>query len=63
MPHTHRAILKMLRDWTRLCPHDFKQNKSILREIKDFLNRISMLGDHYRWFAEEIRVLANIEVF
>ena len=62
MPNTHRAILKLIHDWSRLCPNDLKQDKVILREIRDFLNRISILGDHYRWFAEEIKMLAEIEV-
>ena len=62
MPNTHRAILRVIQDWVRLCSNDFKENKIILKELKDFIKKISLLGQQYQWFAEEISVLAGIQV-
>lgn len=61
IPNVHRAILKLLSDWVYLCPNDFKST-ALRRELLQFLNRVSILGDHYRWLIEDVRNLANIEV-
>ena len=62
MPNTHRAILKLIHDWARLCPNDLRHSKMIAREIRDFLNRVSLLGENYRYFADEIKELTRMEV-
>lgn len=62
MPNVHKSILKLLRDWVSLCPNDFYQSTQTRRELVEFLNRVSMLGDNYRWLVEEIRSLADIDV-
>lgn len=61
MPNAHKAILKLLLDWVSLCPNDFKYGTS-KRELLDFLNRVSMIGDHYRWLVDEIRIQAAFDV-
>lgn len=62
MPNVHKSILRLLRDWVSLCPNDFYYNTQTRRELVEFLNRVSMLGDNYRWLVEEIRSLADIDV-
>lgn len=61
MPNVHKAILKLLLDWVNMCPRDFKQGQ-LRRELIDFLNRVSLMGDQYRWLVEEIRLQAGIDV-
>lgn len=61
VPNVHKAILRLLLDWVSLCPNDFQQNPS-RRELVDFLNRVSLLGENYRWLVDEIRLQAHINV-
>lgn len=61
MPNVHKAILRLLLDWVSMCPNDF-QYGTPRRELIDFLNRVSLLGDNYRWLVDEIRLSADIDV-
>jgi len=62
MPNVHKAILRLLLDWVTLCPNDFAPQCTSRRELIDFLNRVSLLGDNYRWMVDEIRIQAGIDV-
>lgn len=61
MPNIHKAIMKLIIDWINICPDDFHQS-AFRREFIEFLNRVSAMGEQYRWFCEEIRYLAIINV-
>ncbi|RWS31388.1 1-phosphatidylinositol 4:5-bisphosphate phosphodiesterase epsilon-1-like protein [Leptotrombidium deliense] len=61
MPNSHRAILRLLMDWARLAAADLRTNVIVMKELNDFLARISVLGDQYQWRAEEIRILIDLQ--
>ena len=61
MPNIHKAIMKLIIDWINICPDDFQQS-AFRREFIEFLNRVSAMGEQYRWFCEEIRYQAIINV-
>lgn len=53
--------MKLIIDWINICPDDFQQS-AFRREFIEFLNRVSAMGEQYRWFCEEIRYQAIINV-
>ncbi|RWS16109.1 1-phosphatidylinositol 4:5-bisphosphate phosphodiesterase epsilon-1-like protein, partial [Dinothrombium tinctorium] len=61
MPNAHRAILRLLMDWARLASYDLKMNLTVMKELNDFLARVSLLGDQYQWRAEEIRIYVDLQ--
>lgn len=61
MPNVHKAIMTLLLDWINICPNDFQQ-VAFRRELIDFLNRVSLMGEQYRYVCDEIRFLALINV-
>lgn len=62
MPNAHKAILSLLLEWSKLAPGDFSQDPVVRKELNDMLARVSLLGEQYRWKAEEIRISADLQV-
>ncbi|XP_064469144.1 uncharacterized protein LOC135383352 [Ornithodoros turicata] len=56
VPCVHLTILRLLQEWASLCPSDLRT-----REFRDFLSRLSCLGDPYQWWAEELRLSVDMK--
>ncbi|CAG7724464.1 unnamed protein product [Allacma fusca] len=55
MPVVHRAVLVFVEDWITTCrPHG---KNSVIRELKDFVARVSSCGPPYLRWADHIRML------
>ncbi|XP_077544076.1 uncharacterized protein LOC144156122 [Haemaphysalis longicornis] len=56
LPAVHLNILKLLHEWTCICPGDLR-----IREFRDFVNRLACMGDLYKEWAEELRRNADLK--
>ncbi|XP_076367321.1 uncharacterized protein LOC143255479 [Tachypleus tridentatus] len=61
IPLTHSAVFRLLQMWATLTKLDFSHNPVMSRELRDFLARLSYLGEYYRWWAEEFRKLVDLK--
>ncbi|KAL3193087.1 hypothetical protein MRX96_058587 [Rhipicephalus microplus] len=56
LPGVHLTILKLLYEWTCICPGDLR-----IREFRDFVNRLACMGDAYKEWADELRRNADLK--
>ncbi|XP_077501808.1 uncharacterized protein LOC144112865 isoform X2 [Amblyomma americanum] len=56
LPGAHLIILKLLYEWTCICPGDLR-----IREFRDFVNRLACMGDAYKEWADELRRIADLK--
>ncbi|KAL1439330.1 hypothetical protein MTO96_010351 [Rhipicephalus appendiculatus] len=56
VPGVHLTILKLLYEWTCICPGDLR-----IREFRDFVNRLACMGDAYKEWADELRRNADLK--
>lgn len=62
IPYDHRGVLKVMNTWVSVCKTDLESGSLVIHEMRDFLNKLSVLGHDYKAWCHQISNLLQLEV-
>lgn len=62
IPYDHRGVLKVMDTWVSVCKSDLENSSLVIHEMRDFLNKLSVLGHEYKAWCHQISALLQLEV-
>lgn len=62
IPSNYKAVMKVIDTWIEVCSSDLDGNPLVVHEMRDFLNKMSILGHEYKQWCHLVGSKLHLEV-